>query len=152
MKTVITYGTFDLFHIGHLNLLQRLSDLGDRLVVGVSTDDFNSLKGKRSVFDFDSRIKIIAGLRCVNEVFPEHSWEQKQDDILKYDVSIFGMGNDWQGKFDSFNTVCKVVYLDRTENISTTLLKNSLSQLEPNKIEQLKQSLDDIVTVVRTIK
>ena len=85
-------------------------------------------------------------------MFPEHSWEQKQDDILKYDVSIFGMGNDWQGKFDSFNTVCKVVYLDRTENISTTLLKNSLSQLEPNKIEQLKQSLDDIVTVVRTIK
>ena len=106
MKTILTYGTFDLFHIGHLRLLQRLSALGDRLIVGVSTDEFNHLKGKKTVVPFADRIEIVRALACVDLAIPETCWEQKVDDIKRHEVSIFGMGNDWAGRFDELKAHC----------------------------------------------
>ena len=126
-KVVITYGTFDMFHIGHLKLLQRLSLLGDELIVAVSTDEFNNVKGKKVLIPFEQRSEIINSLKCVNKVIPEVDWEQKTDDLKKYDVDVFAMGNDWEGKFDHLKEYCDVAYLKRTENISTTRLKKSLT-------------------------
>lgn len=122
-KTVITYGTFDLFHIGHLNLLRRISELGNRLVVGVSTDEFNALKGKKTIVSYEDRAKIVSAICYVDAVFPEENWEQKRADILREKAHIFAMGSDWSGKFDDLNDLCQVVYLPRTENISTTDIK-----------------------------
>src|SRR5690606_18210496 len=106
MKTILTYGTFDLFHVGHLHLLRRLRALGDRLVVGVSTDEFNVLKGKRTVIPYADRVEIVHALRCVDLVIPEACWEQKEDDIRAHQVSIFGMGSDWTGRFDDLKAHC----------------------------------------------
>jgi glycerol-3-phosphate cytidylyltransferase len=126
MTTVLTYGTFDLFHVGHLRLLSRARALGDRLVVGVSTDEFNHSKGKRAVLPFDERLEIVRSLRCVDLAIPEDHWEQKQRDILDHGVSVFVMGDDWQGKFDHLQEFCSVEYLSRTEGISTTTLLQSI--------------------------
>ncbi len=126
-KIVITYGTFDMFHIGHLKLLQRLKDLGDELIVAVSTDDFNKIKGKKVMIPYEQRAEIIENIKCVDSVIAEESWEQKKEDIKKYNVSIFAMGSDWEGKFDFLNEYCDVIYLKRTKDISTTLLKKSLT-------------------------
>ncbi|ACA85977.1 glycerol-3-phosphate cytidylyltransferase [Shewanella woodyi] len=126
MKTIITYGTFDLFHFGHVRLFQRLKAMGDRLIVCVSTDEFNAKKGKVAFFNYQQRAEIIAACRYVDLVLPETNWEQKREDIEKLDIDIFGMGSDWQGKFDDLSNQCKVVYLDRTGNISTTEIKSSL--------------------------
>lgn len=126
MKTVITYGTYDLLHVGHVNLLRRASELGDRLVVGISSDEFNKLKGKQSIFSFAERKKILEAVKYVDEVFAENTWEQKRDDIKKFDADIFVMGSDWNGKFDSLSDLCEVKYLARTEDISTTYLKNKI--------------------------
>ena len=123
---VITYGTFDLFHIGHLKLLERARQLGDELYVGVSTDEFNSLKGKNTKTPFDQRISIVSALKHVTEVFPETSWEQKESDINKFGIKIFVMGDDWFGKFDHLKKICEVVYLARTPEISSSSLKQSL--------------------------
>lgn len=123
---VITYGTFDMFHIGHLRLLQRLKKLGDKLIVAVSTDEFNAIKGKTTVIPFVDRVEIVKNIRCVDEVIAEDNWEQKVSDIQKYHVSIFAMGNDWEGKFDYLSEWCDVVYLPRTEGISTSYLKQVL--------------------------
>jgi cytidyltransferase-related domain len=123
---VLTYGTFDLFHVGHLRLLERLRALGDRLIVGVSTDEFNARKGKKSAIAFEDRIEIVQALRCVDMAIPEDDWEQKPRDIERYSVTIFGMGDDWKGKFDDLSAYCNVVYLPRTEGISTTLIKQGL--------------------------
>ena len=125
-KTVITYGTFDMFHIGHLKLLQRLRELGDELIVAVSTDEFNQKKGKKVLIPYEQRAEIVANIKGVDKVIPEENWEQKVTDIKKYNVDIFAIGNDWEGKFDFLKEYCQVVYLDRTENISTTKLKKSL--------------------------
>jgi len=125
--TVITYGTFDMFHIGHLRLLQRLKELGDELIVAVSTDEFNEGKGKKTLIPYDQRAEIVANIKCVDKVIPENSWDQKLDDVKKYNVSIFAMGEDWRGKFDFLKDYCDVVYLERTQDISTTQLKRSLS-------------------------
>ena len=127
-KTVITYGTFDMFHIGHLRLLQRQKALGDRLIVAVSTDEFNEQKKKKTLIPYEQRAEIVANIKCVDEVIPEESWDQKISDIKKYDVDIFSMGDDWKGKFDYLKEYCEVVYLPRTENISTTQLKRSLNK------------------------
>ncbi|WP_299791136.1 adenylyltransferase/cytidyltransferase family protein [uncultured Shewanella sp.] len=129
MKTIITYGTFDLFHFGHVRLFQRLKALGDRLIVGVSTDEFNALKGKAAFFNYQQRAEIVAACRYVDLVIPESNWQQKQNDISNLKVDIFGMGSDWEGKFDSLSALCRVVYLDRTGNISTTEIKSNLSQV-----------------------
>jgi len=125
--TVITYGTFDMFHIGHLRLLQRLKELGDELIVAVSTDEFNEGKGKKTLIPYNQRAEIVANIKCVDKVIPENSWDQKLDDVKKYNVSIFAMGEDWRGKFDFLKDYCDVVYLERTQDISTTQLKRSLS-------------------------
>ena len=101
MKTVITYGTFDLFHVGHIRLLKRLRALGDKLIVGISTDEFNALKGKKSFFSYEERAEIIESCKYVTVVFPEKNWQQKKSDIAKYNADVFAMGDDWQGKFDS---------------------------------------------------
>jgi glycerol-3-phosphate cytidylyltransferase len=127
MKRVITYGTFDLFHIGHLNILERLRALGDHLVVAISTDDFNTIKNKQCVVPYAERARIVRALRCVDEVIPEENWEQKIDDITRLQINVFGMGSDWEGKFDHLAKHCDVVYLPRTEGISTTSLRTTIS-------------------------
>lgn len=137
-KTIITYGTFDLFHIGHLKLLQRIKDLGDKLIVAVSTDEFNALKGKKTIIPYDQRAEIVSNIKCVDMVIPENTWEQKIEDIKKYNVDIFTMGNDWEGKFDFLKDYCEVVYLDRTEGISSTQLKQTLKSFSVSKDEIIK--------------
>ncbi len=127
-KIVLTYGTFDMFHIGHLNLLNRLKSLGDKLIVAVSTDEFNSIKGKKTLIPFEQRALIVQNIKCVDMVISEENWEQKIDDIKKYNVDIFAMGEDWQGKFDFLKNHCEVIYLPRTQNISTTELKKELNK------------------------
>lgn len=124
---ILTYGTFDLFHVGHLNILRRLKDLGTHLSVGVSTDEFNSRKGKVSVCSYSERAAIVSAIRYVDHVFEENDWDQKELDIKRLNIDIFGMGSDWAGKFDQLDKYCKIVYLTRTENISTTSIKAHLS-------------------------
>jgi len=126
-KRIITYGTFDMFHIGHLRLLQRLKKMADELIVAVSTDEFNATKGKKVMIPYEQRAEIVANIKCVDMVIPEKNWEQKIDDIQKYDIDIFAIGDDWEGKFDFLKEYCEVVYLPRTKDISTTQLKKSLS-------------------------
>ncbi|MBK3745809.1 adenylyltransferase/cytidyltransferase family protein [Paraburkholderia aspalathi] len=121
MKTVITFGTFDVFHIGHVNILKRARDLGDRLVVGVSTDNLNfKKKGRNPIYSEMDRLSIISSLSCVDEVFREESLEWKRNYILTHNADILVMGDDWAGKFDMFNDICQVSYLERTADISTT--------------------------------
>jgi glycerol-3-phosphate cytidylyltransferase len=127
MKRVLTYGTFDLFHIGHLNILERLRGLGDYLAVAISTDEFNAVKGKQCVVSYAERAAIVSALRCVDEVIPEENWDQKAGDISRLKIDIFGMGHDWQGKFDHLAKYCEVVYLPRTEGVSTTELRTKIS-------------------------
>lgn len=122
-RTVLTYGTYDLFHIGHVRLLERLSKLGDRLIVGCSTDEFNAIKGKTSVMPYLARRDILAACRYVDLVIPESHWEQKPEDIRTHGVSIFAMGDDWAGHFDSLSKLCEVTYLPRTPDVSTTELR-----------------------------
>ena len=128
-KRVITYGTFDMFHIGHLRLLQRLKGMGDELIVAVSTDEFSLQKGKKVIIPYTQRAEIVANIKCVDSVIAEESWEQKIDDIKRYNIDIFAIGNDWVGEFDFLKEYCEVVYLERTKDISTTKLKNSLSSI-----------------------
>lgn len=141
MTTVLTYGTFDLFHIGHLNLINRLAELGDRLIIGVSTDEFNAGKGKTSVVSFEDRSRIIASIKGVDLVIPETSWDQKASDITEHDVDVFAIGDDWRGKFDELQDVCEVVYLPRTDGISSTQIKQMLRVLDPKHINEMQDAL-----------
>lgn len=127
MKKVITYGSFDLIHRGHINLLRRAREMGDYLIVAISTDQFNSVKSKKAYHTFEDRKMILEAIRYVDEVILENTWDQKKNDIKKHDIDIFVMGNDWQGKFDFLNDYCKVVYLPRTDGVSTSMIKKSLS-------------------------
>lgn len=129
MKRVITYGTFDILHFGHINLLKRAKALGDYLIVGLSTDEFNAIKGKKSYYTYEQRKSILENLRFVDLVIPENNWAQKQDDIQKYQANIFVMGDDWKGKFDELKQICKVIYLPRTEGVSSTQTKNYINSL-----------------------
>lgn len=126
MKTVLTYGTFDLLHWGHINLLKRAKDLGDYLIVAISTDEFNKLKNKKSYHSYENRKLILEAIKYVDEVIPENTWEQKIQDVIKHDVDVFVMGDDWEGKFDFLNDYCEVIYLPRTTGISTTQIKEDL--------------------------
>lgn len=126
MKKVITYGTFDLFHVGHLNILRRAKELGDYLVVAVSSDAFNEIKGKKCVIPDYERMAIVEAIKYVDEVIPENDWEQKVRDVQEHGIDVFVMGDDWEGKFDFLSEYCDVVYLPRTEGISTTQLKTVL--------------------------
>ena len=146
-KTVITYGTFDLFHVGHLRLLQRAKTFGDRLIVGVSTDEFNEIKGKKTIIPYEQRAEIVANIKCVDLVIPEKSWKQKTDDVKNYDVDFFVIGEDWKGKFDFLKESCEVIYLPRTKGISTTQLKNvikNLFQIKPECIEETMGILEQM--------
>lgn len=130
MKRVITYGTFDLLHYGHINLLRRAKELGDYLIVALSTNEFNRIKGKECYFSYEERKKLLEAIRYVDLVIPESSWEQKIDDIKKYEVDVFVIGDDWKGKFDYLKDYCEVVYLERTPEISTTKIKQELGLCE----------------------
>jgi glycerol-3-phosphate cytidylyltransferase len=125
-KTVLTYGTYDLLHKGHILLLERARQLGDRLVVGVSTDEFNRVKNKECVYPYADRFLIVSAIKYVDIVIPEENWEQKVDDIKRYNVDVLVMGNDWEGQFDRLGEHCEVVYLPRTPGISTTEIKTGL--------------------------
>ncbi len=127
MKRVITYGTFDLLHYGHINLLRRAKALGDYLIVALSTDEFNwNEKRKKCYFDYDKRKQLLEAVRYVDLVIPEESWEQKRSDVQLYKVDTFVMGDDWQRKFDFLKDLCEVVYLERTPEISTTKIKTDI--------------------------
>lgn len=125
-KTVLTYGTYDLLHKGHILLLERARELGDRLIVGLSTDEFNRVKNKECVYPYEDRFVIVSAIRYVDLVIPEERWEQKVEDIERYEVDVLVMGDDWEGKFDSLREHCEVVYLPRTPGISTTQIKTGL--------------------------
>jgi len=127
MKKVITYGTFDLFHFGHLEILRRARALGDHLTVCVSTDEFNwDEKQKKCVYPYEHRAAIVRAISYVDEVIAETNWAQKADDVRRLGIDIFVMGDDWKGKFDSLSEFCDVVYLPRTEGISSTEIKTSI--------------------------
>ncbi len=126
MKKVITYGTFDVLHYGHINLLKRAKALGDYLIVGLSSDEFNEVKNKKSYYNYEQRKKILESLRFVDLVIPEDNWEQKISDIKEFRADIFVMGDDWEGKFDFLKEHCAVVYLSRTPDVSSTKIKEYL--------------------------
>ncbi|MGL4252818.1 MAG: glycerol-3-phosphate cytidylyltransferase [Fusobacteriaceae bacterium] len=128
MKKVITYGTFDLLHWGHINILKRAKELGDYLIVGLSTDEFNELKHKESYHSYEERKLILEAIKYVDEVIPEKTWEQKTTDVKKYDIDIFVMGDDWKEEFDFLKSQCEVVYLPRTKGISTSKIKVDLKK------------------------
>lgn len=132
VRVGITYGTYDLFHIGHLRLLERSRALCDRLVVGVSTDEFNALKGKRTAVPFEDRAEIVRALRCVDLVIPEETWDQKARDVQEHSADLLVMGDDWAGSFDDLGEFCEVVYLPRTPGISTTELRGQVVELTTN--------------------
>ena len=152
MTTVITYGTFDLFHVGHIAILERSRDLGDKLFVGVSSDEFNAIKGKQAFFSYADRSRIVSAMKCVDGVFPEDHWSQKRADIQKYGADILVMGDDWQGKFDDLSDLCKVEYLPRTTGISTTHIRTTLSRINPEMIDNLKGALDSLNQVIKSLE
>ncbi|MFZ2589255.1 glycerol-3-phosphate cytidylyltransferase [Paucilactobacillus nenjiangensis] len=129
MKTVLTYGTFDLLHKGHINLLERAASMGDKLIVGLSTDEFNlAQKGKTAYNDFADRKYMLESIKYVDEVIPENSWDQKIEDIRNNNIDIFVIGDDWLGQFDELKKFVDVVYLQRTSGISTSQIKHDLAE------------------------
>lgn len=129
MKKIITYGTFDLLHYGHVNLFQKAKQLGDYLIVAVSSDEFNfEKKNKKSFFSYDERKRLVESIRYVDLVIPETSWDQKISDIKEFKIDTFVIGDDWKGKFDFLKEYCEVVYLERTPEISTTMIKTELGK------------------------
>jgi glycerol-3-phosphate cytidylyltransferase len=135
MKKIITYGTFDLLHRGHINLLKRAKAMGDYLIVGLSTDEFNVLKKKRAFYSYEERKMVLEAIRYVDLVIPECDWEQKAKDIAEHGVDVFVLGDDWQGKFDELKPLCEVVYLPRTSGISTTQVKANLRVSDTSNVE-----------------
>lgn len=126
MNIVLTYGTFDVLHYGHINLLKRAKSLGDYLIVGLSTDEFNRLKNKKAFYNFEQRKLMLEAIKYVDKVIPETCWEQKVLDVKNYGVKTFVMGDDWKGKFDFLSSLCDVIYLSRTPNISSTIIRNNI--------------------------
>lgn len=127
MKKVITYGTFDLLHWGHINILKRAKELGDHLTVALSTDEFNELKNKTTYHNYENRKIILESIRFVDCVIPEKTWEQKVNDVIENHIDVFVMGDDWKGQFDFLKEYCEVIYLPRTVGISTTKIKRDLN-------------------------
>jgi glycerol-3-phosphate cytidylyltransferase len=140
MKRVLTYGTFDLLHYGHINILKRAKELGDYLVVALSTDEFNATKGKVAYHSYETRKKMLEAIRYVDLVIPENNWEQKIDDVKKYEIDVVVMGSDWAGsdKFDYLKDYCDVVFLERTPGVSTTQIKEDL------KLKQAVEGVDQL--------
>ena len=143
MKRILTYGTFDLLHYGHIRVLQRAKEMGDYLVVALSTDEFNATKGKKAYHSYETRKKMLEAIRYVDLVIPENNWEQKVQDIKDYKIDVCVMGSDWAGsdKFDYLKEYCDVVFLERTPGVSTTQIKNDL---------QLQETVDGVDQVPRT--
>ena len=142
MKRILTYGTFDLLHYGHIRLLKRAKALGDYLIVALSTDEFNEIKGKKAYHNYETRKLMLEAIRYFDLVIPEENWEQKINDVKEYKADIVVMGSDWAGsdRFNYLTDYCEVVYLDRTEGISTTKIKEELKLQEPiNGLNQLPQ-------------
>ena len=142
MRRVLTYGTYDLLHYGHIRLLKRAKALGDYLIVALSTEEFNELKGKKTYHNYETRKEMLEAIRYVDLVIPEENWEQKADDVKKYDVDVVVMGGDWAGsdRFEYLREYCEVEYLDRTDGISTTKIKKDLGLQDPvNGIEQIPE-------------
>ncbi|MDD6396308.1 MAG: glycerol-3-phosphate cytidylyltransferase [Acutalibacteraceae bacterium] len=142
MKRILTYGTFDLLHYGHIRLLKRAKALGDYLIVALSTDEFNELKGKKAYHNYEKRKMMLEAIRYVDLVIPENSWEQKKSDVLDYHVDVVVMGDDWAGsdKFDYLKEYCDIVFLPRTEGVSTTQIKKDLGLGEAkNGVDQLPE-------------
>ena len=140
MRRILTYGTFDLLHYGHIRLLKRAKALGDYLIVALSTEEFNELKGKKTYHNYETRKMMLEAIRYVDLVIPESNWEQKINDVKEYNVDIVVMGSDWAGsdKFEYLNDYCEVLYLDRTEGISTSKIKRDLGlQTAINGIDQI---------------
>ena len=138
MKRVLTYGTFDLLHFGHIEILRRAKARGDYLVVAVSTDEFNAIKGKKAYHDYETRKKMLEAVRYVDLVIPENDWGQKRNDVLTYNIDEVVMGSDWEGNenFECLRDLCEVTYLPRTAGISTTKIKKDLGLAEPkSKLE-----------------
>ena len=135
MKRILTYGTYDLLHYGHIRLLKRAKELGDYLIVALSTEEFNELKGKKTYHNYQTRKEMLEAIRYVDLVIPEETWEQKIGDVQKYHVDTVVMGSDWANseKFEILRDYCEVMYLDRTEGISTTKIKRDLNLQEPIK-------------------
>ena len=154
MKRILTYGTFDLLHYGHIRLLQRAKALGDYLIVALSTDEFNEIKGKKAYHNYETRKKMLEAVRYVDLVIPEENWEQKINDVKEYYVDVVVMGSDWAGsdRFDYLKDYCEVVYLDRTEGISTTKIKEDLGLQEPeNHINQIPTPSKQCVVIKREL-
>ena len=143
MKGILTYGTFDLLHYGHIRILKRAKELGDYLVVALSTDEFNATKGKKAYHSYETRKKMLEAIRYVDLVIPENNWEQKIQDIKDYKIDVVVMGDDWAGsdKFDYLKEYCEVKFLERTPGVSTTMIKNDL---------QLQETVDGVDQVPRT--
>ena len=141
-KRVITYGTFDMFHVGHLELLKRIKQYGNELIVAVSTDAFNEIKGKKTIIPYQHRAQIVEAIKYVDKVIPEEHWEQKVEDIQKYKIDTLIMGDDWEGKFDFLKKYCEVIYLPRTKGISSTELKETLKTLSSVNINELNHALE----------
>lgn len=127
MKKILTYGTFDTMHWGHINILKRSAELGDYLLVGISSDEFNKKKGKTSYHNFETRKEMVESIIYVDKVIPEDSWDQKIRNIIDYDIDLFVMGDDWKGQFDFLKEYCEVLYLPRTKSISSTQIKEILN-------------------------
>jgi len=143
MKRILTYGTFDLLHYGHIRILKRAKELGDYLVVALSTDEFNATKGKKAYHSYETRKKMLEAIRYVDLVIPENNWEQKIQDIKDYKIDVVVMGDDWAGsdKFDYLKEYCEVKFLERTPGVSTTMIKNDL---------QLQETIDGVDQVPKT--
>lgn len=141
-KRVITYGTFDLFHIGHVRLLKRLAALGEHLTVCVSTDEFNAIKGKKTIIPYAQRAEIVAACRYVDNVLPENDWAQKRGDIVREKIDIFAMGDDWSGKFNDLGDLAEVYYLPRTEDISSTSLKAFMEAQRDDQVMEIKHLIE----------
>ena len=143
MKRILTYGTFDLLHYGHIRILQRAKEMGDYLVVALSTDEFNATKGNKAYHSYETRKKMLEAIRYVDLVIPENNWEQKVQDIKDYKIDVCVMGSDWAGsdKFEYLKEYCDVVFLERTPGVSTTQIKNDL---------QLQETVEGVDQVPRT--
>ena len=129
MKKILTYGTFDTLHFGHILLLQRARALGDHLTVGLSSDAFNDAKGKHSFFTYDARAQMLGAIRYVDRIVPEDDWDQKETDIRELGIDVFVMGDDWAGRFDHLSAFCEVRYLSRTPDISSTMIKSGVMEI-----------------------
>lgn len=151
-RVVLTYGTFDLFHIGHVRLLHRLRALGTSLVVGLSTDKFNAEKGKQSVIPYDARKEVLLACRYVDKVIPEDSWDQKADDIRREKASVFAMGDDWAGRFDELADLCEVVYLPRTRDVSTTDIKGWVTSLRNEQVAEITLTVDRLRQLITGLR